>query len=75
MTPISILLIIGVVFLFLAAFGINFSRILSGWMGLALIYLALVLPRFGLDENTRICLIALVLIVIVVTLFARRPAV
>lgn len=71
-TPISILTIVGVVFLFLAAFGINFPRIASGWMGLALIYLAILLPGFGLSANVLLLLIVILLIIILIVLLSDR---
>jgi len=75
-TPISILQIAGVVFLFLAAFSINFGRIVSGWMGLALIFFATLLPLFGLSTNVLLVIVAILLIIVIVILLTdryRRP--
>lgn len=74
-TPITLLTIVGVIFLFLAAFNFNFSRISSGWMGLALIYLAILLPGFGLAVNTLLLIIAILLAIIVIVLLTTRPPV
>lgn len=74
LTPISVLTIVGVVFLFLAAFGVNFPRvgISSGWLGLALIYLAVILPALGLSANVLILLVAILLLVLIIVLIADR---
>lgn len=43
-----VLYIIGIVLLLLAAFGVGFSRVSFGWLGLAIIAIAaLLLPRLG----------------------------
>lgn len=72
MTPFNILTLAGVIFLFLAAFNINFPRIASGWFGLALIYLALVLPGFGLSLNALLLVLVILLIVIAIILLSDR---
>lgn len=73
-TPISILTIIGVVFLFLAAFNFNFPRLSSGWFGLALIYLAILLGGLALSTNALLLIIAILLVIILIILVTRRPA-
>lgn len=72
-TPLSILTIVGVIFLFLAAFNFNFPRLSSGWFGLALIYLAVLLGGFALSVNALLLIIAILLLIILLVLLTRRP--
>lgn len=75
-TPISLLALIGLLFLFLAAFQFNFARISSGWFGLALINLAIVLPGFALSSNTLVLIVLILVIVLLIILITdrfRRP--
>lgn len=72
-TPIQFLTIIGVVFLFLAAFSINFRILQSGWFGLALIFLASLLPAFGLSVPVLLFIIAILLLIVIIVLLRTRP--
>lgn len=70
---IAVFSLAGLVFLFLAAFGINFPYLSSGWFGLALIFATTILPGLGLTGlNFLLVVIALLLVIILIVLLKRR---
>lgn len=72
MTPLDILILVGLAFLYLAAFSIGFPRLSSGWMGLALIATAVFWSKF--TPLAFLIVLLIVLLVIVILLLSGRLA-
>lgn len=70
MTPLDVLILVGLAFLFLAAFNINFLRLASGWFGLALIYTATFWGKF--TPLVFLIVLLIVLLVVVILLLSGR---
>lgn len=62
----NIIALIGLIFLFLAAFNLNFPYIASGWFGLALIYFSTLGVGVPLNPLLVIALILLILVLVVI---------